>query len=121
MLDRPSLAVTFSMVWTMAIANVVGAAILMVWSRQIAKITFVRGHLLVPGIMVFAFMGAWMTSNQLGDWITLIAFGALGHVMRRAGWSRPPVVLGFVLGPIMETNLDLSRQAFGWDFLAAPG
>ena len=111
------LPVTFSMMWTIAIANVVGAAILMVWSRQIAKITFVRGHLLVPGIMVFAFMGAWMTSNQLGDWITLIAFGALGHVMRRAGWPRPPVVLGFVLGPIMETNLDLSRQAFGWDFL----
>jgi putative tricarboxylic transport membrane protein len=111
------LPVTFSMMWTIAIANVVGAAILMVWSRQIAKITFVRGHLLVPGIMVFAFMGAWMTSNQLGDWITLICFGALGHVMRRAGWPRPPVVLGFVLGPIMETNLDLSRQAFGWDFL----
>ena len=111
------LPVTFSMMWTIAIANVVGAAILMLWSRQIAKITFVRGHLLVPGIMVFAFMGAWMTSSQLGDWITLIGFGALGHVMRRAGWPRPPVVLGFVLGPIMETNLDLSRQAFGWDLL----
>ncbi len=108
------LPVTFSMMWTIAIANVVGAAILMLWSRQIARITFVRGHLLVPGIMVFAFMGAWMTSSQLGDWITLIGFGAIGHVMRRAGWPRPPVVLGFVLGPIMETNLDLSRQAFGW-------
>ena len=53
-------------------------------------------------------------ASQLGDWITLIGFGAIGHVMRRAGWPRPPVVLGFVLGPIMETNLDLSRQAFGW-------
>jgi putative tricarboxylic transport membrane protein len=111
------LPVTYSMMWTIAIANVVGAAILMFFSRQIAKITFVRGHLLVPGIMVFAFMGAWMTSNQLGDWLTLIGFGVIGHLMRRAGWPRPPVVLGFVLGPIMETNLDLSRQAFGWDFL----
>ena len=111
------LSVTYSMMWTIAIANVVGAAILMFFSRQIAKITFVRGHLLVPGIMVFAFMGAWMTNSQLGDWLTLIGFGVIGHIMRRAGWSRPPVVLGFVLGPIMETNLDLSRQAFGWDFL----
>jgi TctA family transporter len=111
------LPVTFSMMWTIAIANVIGAAILMFFSRQIAKITFVRGHLLVPGIMLFAFMGAWMTASQLGDWLALIGFGVVGHVMRRAGWSRPPVVLGFVLGPIMETNLDLSRQAFGWDFL----
>jgi TctA family transporter len=111
------LPVTFSMMWTIAIANVVGAAILMLFSRQIAKITFVRGHLLVPGIMLFAFMGAWMTSSQLGDWVALIGFGVVGHLMRRAGWPRPPVVLGFVLGPIMETNLDLSRQAFGWDFL----
>jgi putative tricarboxylic transport membrane protein len=38
-------------------------------------------------------------------------------VMRRTGWPRPPVVLGFVLGPIMETNLDLSLQAFGWAWL----
>jgi hypothetical protein len=111
---------TFSLMWTLAIANVVGALILMLWSRQIAKITFVRGHLLVPGIIVFAFMGAWMTSNQLGDWITLIAFGIVGYVMRRLHWPRPPVVLGFVLGPIMETNLDLSRQAFGWSWLERP-
>jgi len=111
---------TYSLMWTLAIANVIGALVLMLWSRQIAKITFVRGHLLVPGIIVFTFMGAWMSSNQLGDWITLIAFGAVGYVMRRLHWPRPPVVLGFVLGPIMETNLDLSRQALGWDWLGRP-
>ena len=111
---------TYSLMWTLAIANVVGALILMMWSRQIAKITFVRGHLLVPGIIVFAFMGAWMSSNQLGDWITLLVFGVIGYVMRRLKWPRPPVVLGFVLGPIMETNLDLSRQALGWSWLERP-
>jgi TctA family transporter len=111
---------TFSLMWTLAIANVIGALILMVWSRQIAKITFVRGHLLVPGIIVFTFMGAWMSSNQLGDWIALLGFGVIGYVMRRLKWPRPPVVLGFVLGPIMETNLDLSRQALGWTWLERP-
>jgi hypothetical protein len=111
---------TFSLMWTLAIANVVGALILMLWSRQIAKLTFVRGHLLVPGIILFTFMGAWMTSNQLGDWITLLVLGIIGYVMRRLHWPRPPVVLGFVLGPIMETNLDLSRQALGWTWLERP-
>lgn len=111
---------TFSLMWTLAIANVIGALILMMWSRQIAKITFVRGHLLVPGIIIFTFMGAWMSSNQLGDWIVLLAFGVIGYIMRRLKWPRPPVVLGFVLGPIMETNLDLSRQALGWSWLERP-
>lgn len=115
-----NLKVTFSMVWTLVIANIVGAAALMLWSRQLAKITFVRGHLIVPGIVLFAFMGAWMSGSTLGDWITLLVFGVIGVALRRGGWPRPPVVLGFVLGPIMETNLDLSYQALGWTWLGRP-
>jgi hypothetical protein len=114
------LSFTFSLVWTLVLANVIGALILMLWSRQAAKIAFVRANLIVPAIIVFAFMGAWMSKQQMGDWATLIVFGALGVVLRRAGWPRPPVILGFVLGPIMEQNLDISLQALGWSWMTRP-
>jgi hypothetical protein len=114
------LTFTFSLVWTLVLANVIGASVLMLWSKQAAKIAFVRGNLIVPAIIVFAFMGAWMSKQQMGDWATLIAFGALGVVLRRAGWPRPPVILGFVLGPIMEQNLDISLQALGWSWTTRP-
>lgn len=114
------LDLTFSFVWTLVIANLLGAALLMLWSNQIAKITFVRGNLIVPAIILFVFMGSWMSGQQMGDWYTLLSFGVIGYVMKRGGWPRPPFVLGFILGPIMENALDISLQAFGWSWALRP-
>jgi len=117
---RTKLDLTFSFVWTLVAANILGAALLMMWSNQIAKITFVRGNLIVPSIILFVFMGSWMSGQQMGDWYTLLVFGAVGYVMKRGGWPRPPFVLGFILGPIMENALDISLQAFGWNWALRP-
>ncbi len=114
------LSFTYSMVWTLVIANVVGALALMLWSRQIAKIVFLRANLIVPAIILFAFMGAWMNKSQMGDWMVLLLFGIIGMWFKENGWPRPPIILGFVLGPIMESNLDLTLQAIGWGFVTRP-
>ncbi|MEE9231131.1 MAG: tripartite tricarboxylate transporter permease [Acidobacteriota bacterium] len=114
------LDVTFSMVATLIIANVVGAALLMVWGNQIAKITFIRGHLIIPAVILFVFMGAWMNNNHIGDWVLLLVVGVVGAVMKYAGWPRPPLVLGFILGPIMENALYISMRSYGLTFLYRP-
>lgn len=111
---------TYSMMWMLLLANIVGALILMLWSRQLSRLIFVRGNLLVPGIILFAFMGAWVETNSLGDWVTVIVFGVIGVWMKHANWPRPPIILGFVLGPIMERNLDLSVQVLGWSWYTRP-
>ena len=111
---------TFSLVWMLAIANVVGAAFLLVWAKPVAKAAFIDGNLLIPAIVPIVFMGAWLSSNQMGDWIVLLAFGALGLVMRQAGWPRPPLVLGFLLGSIMEDELHLSVASHGLAWLGRP-
>ena len=111
------LPITFSMVWTIAFANIIAAGLLMVWSNQIAKLSFISGHLIVPGVMLFVFMGAWLTTASPGDWVTLIAFGMLGFAMKKGGWPRPPVVLAFILGGLMENSFLLSfkiHQGLGW-------
>lgn len=114
------LSFTYSLVWMLAIANVAGALALMAWSKQLAKIAFMRASLIVPAIMLFAFMGAWTAKSNMGDWITLLSFGVIGLAFKRAGWPRPPIILGVVLGPIMETNLDISLQVLGWGFVTRP-
>jgi putative tricarboxylic transport membrane protein len=115
-----NLYLTISFIWTLVIANILGAAALMVWGNQLARITFMRGTLIVPFIILFVFMGAWMSRNQMGDWVALIGFGLVGYIFKRAGWPRPPVLLGFILGPIMETNLDITYQVMGWGFVLRP-
>lgn len=106
------LDITFSMVWMLILANVIGAGFLMLWGRQVAKAAFVNGHYIVPAVILFLFMGAWLNQPDLLNWISLLGFGALGFILKKAGWPRPPVVLGFVLGPIMENAFVLSMQSF---------
>jgi putative tricarboxylic transport membrane protein len=107
------LDITFSMVWTVVIANLLGAGLLLLWTGPISRITFIRGHLIVPAIAMFVFMGAWMTGNNMGDWVVMLGFGVLGYLMKQGGIPRPPLVLGFVLAPIMEDSLFLTTQYFG--------
>ena len=111
------LDITFSLMWTLVIANVAGALLLMLLARQVARVTFVRGHLVVPAIALFVFMGAWLANSNLGDWIVLLIFGLVGYAMKHGGVPRPPMVLGFVIGPIMENALFITNSVhdgLGW-------
>ena len=115
------LHVTFSMMWTLAIANVAGALLLMVLANQVARVAFVRGHLIVPAVCLFVFMGSWLAGNQMGDWAILLTFGVVGYLMKQGGVPRPPLVLGFILGPIMENSLFITGSAYtGLDWLFRP-
>ena len=114
------LHITFSMMWTVVIANIICAGLLMIWSKQLAKVTFVRSELIIPAIILFVFMGAWMSGSVMGDWYLFLILGLLGLVMRYAGWPRAPMVLGFVLGSIMETALHITLQKYTWDWVLRP-
>ena len=115
------LDITFSIVWALAIANVAGSLVLMLLARQIARVTFLRGDLLAPLIMLFVFMGAWMTQSSIGDWISLLVFGLVGYVMKRGAVPRAPMVLGLVIGPIMENALFITNYAYdGLEWLGRP-
>ncbi len=105
-----NLALTFSMIWDIAIANVLAAGLLMLLSRQIAKVAFLPAHYVVPGVMVVLFMGAWVATSSMGDWWTCLAMGALGYAMKQGGWPRPPLILALVLGTLIENNFQLTMQ-----------
>ncbi len=112
------LHITFSMVWMLVIANLVAAGLLMIWSRQVARLAFVPGHFLVPGVIVFVFMGAWLGGfSTIEAWLTCFLFGVIGYWMKAGGWSRPPLILGLILGTIVENRFLLSMKTYdgiGW-------
>ena len=111
------LHITFSMVWSIVIANIVVALLLMLWSKQVAKVAFLPGHMLVPGVILFVFMGAWLGGASLGDWVTVLTMGVVGFIMKRGGWPRPPLILALILGSIMENAFQITVRVhgdFGW-------
>ncbi len=120
MLLTDKLNITFTLVWTLVLANVAGAAALLLWGSQVSKVTYLQGHIIVPAILLFVFMGAWVGAGSLGNWIMLLIFGVIGYFMKLGGWPRPPIVLGFVLGKIMEEAMALSMQTHGWGSFTRP-
>ncbi|MFQ5645290.1 MAG: tripartite tricarboxylate transporter permease, partial [Thiogranum sp.] len=107
-----NLDLTFSMIWDIALANILAAGMLMLLSRQIGKVAFLPAHSVVPGVIVVLLMGAWVASSSMGDWWTCLAMGVLGYAMKQGGWPRPPLILALVLGTMIENNYQLTMQIY---------
>ncbi len=114
------LPVTYSMVWTLVLANVVTVALCFPLLPYLARLTTIRATRLVPFLMLLVFLGAYTANNSWGDVLVAIAFGGLGYVMVSFGWPRAPLVLGLVLGDIAERYLWISVARYGWDWLGRP-
>ncbi|MCH8138604.1 MAG: tripartite tricarboxylate transporter permease [Proteobacteria bacterium] len=115
-----NLDVTYTMVWSVAIANIFGAGICFVFANQLAKIALVRVGILAPTVLAIVFIGAFQGSRQWGDLYALLIFGALGWTMKRLRWPRPPLILGFVLGGLIENYMFISVTRYGADWLSRP-
>jgi TctA family transporter len=114
------LPLTFSMVWTIVIANIIIVAVSLLFINKIANMTTLRGGLIIPFIVLLAFIGSYTATNQLGDLIVTLIFGGFGYFMVRFGWPRPPFILGFILGKLAETYLYTSTTRYGAAWLLRP-
>src|SRR3954465_430137 len=114
------LPVTFSMVWTIVLANLIPLALCFVLLNRLTALTAVPGHLLVPVILVLVFIGSFTGNNNYADIVVTLVFGAVGYFMVLAGWPRAPLVLGLVLGKIAENYLYISVARYDWAWLTRP-
>jgi TctA family transporter len=114
------LPVTFSMVWTIVIANLVTVAACFLFLDHLARVTTIRGTVLTPVILVLIFIGSYTSNNHYGDIVLTLVFGGLGYLMVVGGWPRAPFVLGLVLGKIAESYLYISVARYDASWLTRP-
>ena len=114
------LAITFSMVWTLVIANIITVLLCLAVLNHLAKVTYIRGGLIIPFVLFLVFVGSYTANGQIADLIVTFIFGSLGYLMVLFGWPRPPFVLGFVLGKLVETYLFISVSRYGFSWLGHP-
>jgi putative tricarboxylic transport membrane protein len=115
------LSLTLSFVWIIVVSHLIAVAVCFLFVKQLARLTTIRGTLLMPFILLMVFLGAYAQKNAFGDVAIVLLFGALGWVMVKLEWQRPPLILGLVLGPIMENRLFLSTDNYGAAWLWRPG
>ncbi len=115
------LTLTFSFVWIIVFSNIITVAVSLLFLRQLARITFVKGTYLIPFLLLLIFLGGFAVKNSFGDMIVVLLFGALGWLMMRYDWQRPPLLLGLVLGGIADNNLFLTTKIYGMSWVTRPG
>ena len=114
------LPVTFSMVWTIVLANVITVLACFMFLNRLASLTTVRGQLLIPVILMLVFIGSYTSNNHYGDIVVTLLFGGVGYLMVLGGWPRAPFVLGLVLGKIAENYLYISVARYEAAWLTRP-
>src|SRR6516164_6968933 len=115
-----NLDVTYAMVWSIAIANILGSGLCFLFSGQFAKLATLRYTLIMPAVLSLVYVGAFEGRRQWGDFFALVAFGLLGWAMKHCKWPRPPLVLGFILGTVIERYMFISIQRYGAGWMLRP-
>lgn len=115
------LDLTYTIIWSLALANVVGAGLCVLAARQVARLTQVPFVYLAPFMIMIAMFAAFQASRSMEDLVALVVMGAVGVYMRRFGWPRPALLIGFVLAPGAESYLYQAVQFYGSDWLGRPG
>ena len=115
-----SLSLTFSFVWILVLSNIITVTICFLFLNQLARITQVRGSLVIPFILLLIYLGGFAENNTFWDLFVVLFFGALGWIMVKLDWARPPLLLGLVLGSLAENTLFLSTDNYGAAWLWFP-
>jgi len=115
-----NLDITYAMVWSVALANVLGAGLCYAFSPQFARLATLRYTLILPAVLSVVYIGGFEASRSWGDLFTLLLFGVFGWVMKQFKWPRPPMVLGLVLGDSIERYMFISIERYGYSWLWRP-
>ena len=113
--------------WGLAASMYVGNVLLLLLNLPLVGI-FVRAltlprWFLIPGVAALAFVAVYAVNGSAFDLVLMTLFGLVGYLMRKLHFPLAPVVLGLVLGPLMERNLRRAMALSGgeWSVLFDSG
>ena len=120
-LVEDQLSLTYTIIWSLALANIIGAGTCLLISKHVAKITTIPYNLMAPFMIMVICFAAFQATRSIGDLLALFAIGLLGIIMKRFDWPRPAFLIGFVLAGQVETYLYQALQFYEWGFLLRTG
>ncbi|MEP1209454.1 MAG: tripartite tricarboxylate transporter permease [Rhizobiaceae bacterium] len=101
--DRPE--VVWGLIASLLIANFVLLAMNVPMVKIFVRVLQVPAWILLPGVTMISFVGIYSLSGSYFDLLLMVAFGALGYVLRKLDVPTVPVILGILLGGHMEDAL----------------
>jgi putative tricarboxylic transport membrane protein len=114
------LDIVFLIAWIMALSNILCSVMGIAMAPLFAKLAFLRPQLLAPALIAISLIGSFIDTRLAMSIMVALLFGFVGYVFKATGYSNAGLIIGFILGPILDQNLGLSLQVFGPFFLIRP-
>lgn len=114
------LDLVYTIVWSFAIANVVGAGLAFLLSPLLARLTYVPFVRLAPAVLLVMLVGAYQDSPNIGTLVTMILLGVAAWLMKRADYPRAPLLIGYVLSLPTERYYWLTVNLHGSSWVTRP-
>ena len=116
-------AVLYGIFFSMLLANLVFLVVGIAGAKLFARISLVPKTLLWPTVFVLCLVGAYGVEQSMVDVWVMLAAGLIGFVLKRHGFGPAPIIMGLVLGGMVETSLAQAMILFDHDwagFLTRP-
>ncbi len=124
MSTQPELFSTLA--WMLFAANIFLLIFGMTGIRIFARMTEVPRDILVPIIIVLGVLGSYSINNNVIDIVWMVVFGVIGYIFKHFDYPMGPMVLGLILGPMIEKNFRRAVISSGsipkltWDIISSP-
>src|SRR3546814_5585077 len=99
-------------------SDLAGTCILL--ASPIARLSSINFNYLAPFMIMLIMFAAFQSQKAWGDLYAVVLLGIMAFYMRRYGYSRPALVVGYVLANGIETNLYQTVNFYGLDVFTRP-
>jgi TctA family transporter len=114
------LPLSFSLLILMTGGNIIAGIICIFAAPYLVRLSNLRIDFLFPVILSITCVGAFFDNMNILSVSLVIIFTIVGIVMKRSGYPRAPLMMGFILGVLFELYLFQSIQIYGWLFFLTP-
>jgi putative tricarboxylic transport membrane protein len=110
MIDEPQIF------WAVIVSMFIGNLVLLILNLPlipyIAKVLLIPRNYLIPFILFFTLMGAYIGQNNATELLLLVGFGVCATALKFADYPLAPLLIGFILGGMLEDNFSRSMQLY---------
>ena len=110
---RNHIDVVYVLVVASIVPRLLAAAVVTAIGARAVWFTRIRGEILAPLIATMALVGVYSLRSQILDVVVLVIFGYVGYAMEKHGFSRVALVIGVILGGLVESAFHQTLATFG--------
>ena len=101
-------AVTYTLIWALMFSNIAMFIIGLAFTKAAINVTKISNKVLAPVIIILCVIGSFAISNSMFDVYLMFAFGILGYFMDKIKMPTSPMVVGMILGKMLDVSLHQS-------------